>query len=1045
MPKRTKVGALRRFACARGGLVAVMAVLVLLSCSAELRAQTTTATLSGVVRDASGGVVPQAKVALRNTATGATRTTTSDSQGLYSLTNLDPGTYELRVEHAGFKTAVQSGVVLTVGGSSVVDLTVQVGEVSEVVQVTQEEPLIETTRAELSRMVTEQSIESLPILGRNFVDFAKLSSGVAPGRENIGGGAFKEPDTGVGSAAAPRLTFGGQSELSTTILVDGANNIQTFTGLPRVTPSQEAVMEFRILNNTFLAEYGAAMGGYVNIVTKSGTNNFNSSAYYFGMNNALNAGPILTGPNPVLRQNQYGFTLGGPLKKDKTFFFGNYEGQRRAESNKFSSVILNNVGPTNGLVPNTINATKKFYGLTPESIGLLRANDYDGFLIKVDHRLTASNSLSFRYNLLDSITHGFLGGGGRASPAPSTARNNKTFDQSVVGSDSALLGSHIVNEVRFQWSRRSFDFPSVLKEPDLEVSNLLITGKSTSDVDFYRESRAGVSESLSFIFGRHQAKTGAEFNNLNDISQWDLFFPARVIFASLNNFLGIGTPSGNPTPAVFWFPLLNPLLNNGSTMRPVFSIPFSQDVPTAWQPFVRTGLTHNAYGFFVQDEWKATQKLTLTYGLRYDFETFPAKFIQRNDLNNFQPRVGFALALSPRTVVRAGFGIFNDRLIASIGQTIDTAEWLSAGYLPNAPTLFPRVSPLQGRFLQPTVGGPAAPVATKNFTTTGVSPTPAMLTPCPPSSPCINPGFTDNLDGGLRTPYAEQAGLKVSHEFGGGIAISLSYLYVHGLKIQAHTGNLNGVQTGLTPFGTPSYAGAGGRRFPELGDFLVKDSGGFSIHHSATFEIEKPFAHGFSFHGSYTFSKTINNSESVANLADFPQGQDRSLERAVSRQSVPHRFTLAFLSEVPQSVRVLHDLKFSSLVSVESGRFYNVFAGSDVNGDGNPLSDRPGFAPGSTGCPAAPAACPLARDTLQGPGFATVDLRVARNVHFSERLRGEFSFDLFNLLNRINIKDLNTVWGAPLLSTASNPILGFNTPRDAFNPFQFQYGVKVRF
>src|SRR5262249_1233634 len=236
---------------------------------------------------------------------------------------------------AGFNTA-QSNVILTVGGAATLDLTMQPGNISQVIDVTSEAGLIEASKAEVSRVVNEQSIESLPIIGRNFVDFAKLSSGVAPGRENVGGGAFKEPDTGVGSAAAPRLTFGGQSELSTLILVDGVDNVQTFTGLPRVTPSQEAVQEFRILNSTFLAEYGRALGGVVYILTQSGTNRFNGSIYYFGMNDELNAKPFLTGENPALRQNQYGATIGGPVRQDKTFFFANYEGQRRAESNKFS-------------------------------------------------------------------------------------------------------------------------------------------------------------------------------------------------------------------------------------------------------------------------------------------------------------------------------------------------------------------------------------------------------------------------------------------------------------------------------------------------------------------------------------------------------------------------------------------------------------------------------------------------------------------------------------------------------------------------------------
>ena len=367
-------------------------------------------------------------------------------EGRYSVTNLGPGQYEVRAEKAGFQTGVQSGVILAVGGTTVVDLTLQVGAVTEVVEVKQEEQLIETTRAELSRVVDELSIESLPIIGRNFVDFVKLSSCVAPGRENMGGGAFKEPDTGVGSAAAPRLTFGGQSELSTLILVDGVDNIQTFTGLPRATPSQEAAQEFRILNSTFLAEYGRALGGFVNIVTKSGTNRYNGSAYYFGMNDALNAQPFLTGPNPALRQNQYGATIGGPIRKDKTFFFGNYEGQRRAESNKFSSVIFNNL--------EAINATKAFFGLTPEVTDLLRTNDYDGFLVKLDHRFTNNNNFSVRYNLLDSATKGFLGGGGRASPASTTRRNNDVLDQSLVVSDTAVLATNMVNEARFQWARR---------------------------------------------------------------------------------------------------------------------------------------------------------------------------------------------------------------------------------------------------------------------------------------------------------------------------------------------------------------------------------------------------------------------------------------------------------------------------------------------------------------------------------------------------------------------------------------------------------------
>jgi outer membrane receptor protein involved in Fe transport len=1006
----------------------LLAALISLLWGATALGQTTTATLSGMIRDASGAVVPDVKISARNVQTGAIRVAISDSDGRYSLTNMGPGEYELRGERAGFRTAVQSGVLLFVGGSLVVDMTVQVGEVTDVVEIKQDEPLIETTRAEVSRVVNERSIESLPIIGRNFVDFAKLSSGVAPGRENTGGGAFKEPDAGVGSAAAPRLTFGGQSELSTLILVDGVDNIQTVTGLPRVTPSQEAVREFRVLNSAFLAEYGRALGGFVNIVTKSGTNRYNGSAYYFGMNDALNADPILTGPNPDLRQNQYGATIGGPIRKDKTFFFGSYEGQRRGEDNKFSSVIFNNI--------DAINATKRFFGLTPEVTDMLRSNDYDGFLAKLDHKITSNNDLSFRYNLLDSTTEGFLGGGGRASPASSTARNNRTFDQSFVVSDTALLSSRVVNEARVQWARRSFDFPSVLKEPDFEVSNLLITGKSTSDIDFYRESRLQVSDNLSLNLSGHVLKVGADFNHIRDTAKWYPFLPARVIFASLGGPGVAGPTFLNQTPVVFWFPLAN-----GATSRSAMSVPFTQEAPAEFEPLTDFGVNHNSYGFFGQDEWKATSKLTLTLGLRYDFETYPSVYVQRNDLNNFQPRVGLAYALSPRTVIRAGFGIFNDRLFSSVGQQLIATDGSSAGDLPNAQLVFPGVAPVRAHFIQPTIRGPltslqsttcrsggptittmsAPQLATCIFTSTGQVPVAI------PVNGIVNPGFRDNKDGAQRTPYSEQASLEISHEIGGGVAVTVGYLYVHGLKLPAHTGILNGVQTTTLPSGKPVF---GGRIFPELGDFYVTDDIGFSIHHGGTLEVEKRFARGFSFHGSYTFSKTINNAESVANLADLPEGPDINLERAVSRQTVPHRFTLAFVSQIPQSMAVLRNFKFSSLLTAQSGRQFNIFAGADANLDGNPLSDRPDV---------------LGRNTLKGPGFATLDMRVAREVRFNDRISAEFSADFFNLLNRINVTDLNTVYGGTVLSVPPTPVLGFNTPRDAANPFQFQYGMKLRF
>src|SRR3989442_5320602 len=347
------------------------------------------------------------------------------------------------------------------------------------------------------------------------------------------------------------------------IQVDGADNVQTFTGLPPRTPSQEAAKEFRVLNSTYLAEYGRALGGFVNIVTKSGTNRRDGSLYYFGMHDALNARSVLNTPDAdVLHQNQFGLTLGAPIVADRTFFFGNYEGQLRDQSNRFSRVVQDNLA--------ALNAVRAQFGLKQETTNQLQKNRYHSFMLKVDHHPTASHTLSVRYNFLDSDTDNFLGGGGRASPTSSTARDNLTRDQAVVASVASILSPTLVSEARAQVAGRPFDFPSVLKEPALELSNFIIMGKSTSDVDLYGETRVQFDDSVTLAKGAQQMKAGIDVNELRDESKWDLFFPARIIFPTLAAFQSF-------TPAVFWWPYLIT-----ATSAPGVSPRWTEDVPAAW-------------------------------------------------------------------------------------------------------------------------------------------------------------------------------------------------------------------------------------------------------------------------------------------------------------------------------------------------------------------------------------------------------------------------------------------------------------------------------
>ena len=963
----------------------------MLAAALTASAQTATSTLSGVIRDASGAAVSGATVTATDKSTGLVRRASTDSAGRYSLPNLPPGEYEVRVDMQGFKSTVRA-VALTVGGAAVQDVALEVGQRAEEITVSAAEPTVERTKTDLSRVVGQREIESLPNIGRNFVDFVKLSSSVAPGRENIGGGPFKEPDTGVGAAAAPRLSFGGQQELNTLVQVDGIDNVQTYTGLPRATPSQEAVKEFRILNSTYLAEYGRALGGFVNIVTKSGSNERRGSAYYYGMNDALASRSILNRDSDVLRQHQFGATLGGPVKRDRTFFFLNYEGQKRSESNRFSQVILDNLA--------ALNAVRTRFGLRPETVDQVRTNDYNSALVKLDHHPSENLTLSGRYLFLDSEALNFPGGGGRASPASSAARNNKTRDHAAMVNASVVLSPRLFSETRLQWAQRSYDFTPVVAEPTLEITNLIIMGKTTSDLDFYKEKRWQASSSLLYASGGHQLKFGVDVNSIDDQAGWNLFFPARIIFANLNGFL-------NFTPVNFWWPVL------ADQTHPGFALPFAQAVPPAWQDDTLFAVDHSSFGVFAQDQWNVSSKLTLNYGVRYDLESYPEPYVTRKDTNNIQPRVGVAYAYSPRGVFRAGFGIYDDRLFSSVGQVLTASAWSSRGDQPNALVLFPDVARITGRFRQVTATGPLAPPAAVAFLTTGR----------PPASGVTS--LTDNMSAVLTNPYSIQASAQVSHDLSGGFAVSASYLFVEGKDLLGHRGNINAVQTSTLSTGKPII---GGRRFAELGMFIVTDNIGLSKYHGATVEMKKHFSGSVGFTASYTLASTHANVDSVTNLGDVPEGLDLSKEDGLSRQHVRHRGTLSFMSQVPKDVPVLGDFKFAALATLESGRFFTIFTGADSNLDGNPNSDRLGL---------------LGRNTLQGPPYRSVDLRVAREFGLGGHTRGEVSLDVFNVFNRANVRDLNTVWGSFDPNVPAIP--SFNTPRDVFNPRQAQLGLKVRF
>jgi len=927
--------------------------------------------------------------------TGLVREAVTTESGTYLLPNLPPGIYELEVQAQGFRPYRRERLELTIGQNTTLDVQLEVGEVTETVTVTGQAILLDTSKTEISQVVSERQISDLPISGRNFVDFVLLSAKVAVGRANLGGGPQQEPPVGVGVTAAARLSFGGQTEYNTFVAVDGVDTTQTFNGLQRSAPSQEVAKEFRVVNTSYSSEFGRGFG-LVNIITRSGGNEYHGSAYVYFRNEALDARNILQLPGQKRhRQVQYGTVVSGPIAKDRTFFIGNYEGQQRDQRPLFAEVILRNLA--------ALNRAKRALGFSEENPGILQTNDYHALFGKVDHYLTPANTLSARYTFVDGESLNVLPIS-RASMAPSTARDNDLSDQSLAVSLTSLRGSRIVNEARFQYARRHFTFePIHFNEPALEIPNLILMGHSYSDFEFYKESRIQFLDNFTYIRGGHTLKFGFDYNRLWTTEQWTVFYPMRVIFPSLVAFLG-----DPPTVAALqWVP---------PRALPNISIdPGTRAVPGEWQRAGLVSIAHQLVGLFAQDEWRPRPNLSVAYGFRWDVHLVPTDLVER-DLNNIQPRVGFSWSLGRerKTVIRSGAGIFHDKFL--LGDLLAT-RLLSDPFWGGR---FPSLNNRPGSLRWFTIAGP--PLATPaffNWLRTGVYPS--------PTDPAIRLIGATNFDRTNAQPYSFQTSLEIERELSRTLVITANYLRVRALKLSAFRGNYNALSTGVAPNGKPFY---GGRAIPEYALAAFYQYCSSSTYDGGSWSVRFRPSEALDVSAHYTFSKTIDLPINIA-LQNIPEDpRNWNLDRALSNQHVAHRFVLNFLTATPSSWGIFRGFKLSGIVRLESPRYFTISTGADTNGDGNPLTDRPGR---------------LGRNTYKGDAYYNVDLRLSRSVQLSERVAIEPLVEFFNLFNTVNVIEVNTVWGAPTLETPPNPIFGFGTPRAVAPARQIQLALKLRF
>jgi outer membrane receptor protein involved in Fe transport len=1108
----------------RTGLSAILAVAILLISAGPTWSQTSVASLNGTVLDESGGTVSGASISLREMDRNTMYYATSDQSGYYAIPNLPPGRYELKAEFKGFSKYTQTGTILSVGQTATVNITLKVEAHGEEVIVSTEAPTIEPTKTEISQVIDTKQINDLPISGRLFTDFALLTAGVATGRTSL--------QSTITEFESTRVSFGGMRDLSNEITVDGADNVNTVTGSQRSTPPQESVQEFRVVNNGFGAEYGRALGGIVNIVTKSGGNEFHGTIYDYLQNNATDARSLLQ-PAPdgdVLRQNQFGASLGGPIQKDKFFFYTNYEGQRRAESPTFPGVFFQNL--------DLINESKAALGIAPENPNILKTKDNDYGIIKADYQINSNNRLSLRYNVedgrdLNQLVGSTLDGGGIG--APSSGHNLFLRDQSLVGTVSTVLKPNLVNSVLAQYARRHYNFPGVTGQPNLDIPNTLLFGHNFGVFDAIYESRAQLADNLSWVKGNHVAKFGVDYNYVNNFVIWPGFTPMRIVLPGLNclvDFANFTNPTAdipsnpadgqcatstglppvpgpnpldplNGVPIVFWGAPVGNVPN-----PPSGQLPTPPPIPTNWQRaylpsetanFSET-LDHAYYGFYAQDQWRVKPSLTVNYGLRYDFESGLSKQINPH-YNGVQPRIGLAWSPNNKTVVRAGFGLFDDRYNLSFlfitqpqrpviipGETLpgiregaNTATWVLNQLTPG---------PLAG---PPTFLLPAQAAA--NLVTTGQVPAQFITGPCPPS--CTAGAGMVQHDS--KIPYSEQANLEIDRQVGRGLTVSAGYLWVaaHHL-VRADNLNVcpqfgapadttvptinpgipNCAPTPAPPVGWPAgkaYFGAagvpgGGAAYDNAGLLYSTDNTGNSVYNGLTLQVTERAGQYFSLNANYTFSHTLDDGTFTTFVSTPQDLYNRGLERANSNQDVRQRFIANFTGTGPVH-SILRNFTMSNIVTLQTGRPFTMFVGFDANGDTNPVTDRVGN---------------LGRNTYVGDPLYSWDMRISRYFQLRERLRLDLMVDAFNLLNRPNVDEVTSVYGAAVIcggtaiptnykdratretqaqaadfnpanpATFTCPNLApvpsppvpnglFGAPRTMLNPRQFQFGAKFIF